>query len=53
MKELDEIVVLQKGLGASIEGLLCVTKEHLDNSEGQVEVESPLTRNIFDKFHLY
>ena len=53
MKELDEIVVLQKGLCASIEGLLCVTKEHLDNSEGQVEVESPLTRNIFDKFHLY
>ena len=39
MKELDQIV-FQKELFASIKGHLCLTKEHLDNPEGQVEVES-------------
>ena len=40
MKELDQIV-LQKGLFTSIKGHLCLTKGHLDNPKGQVEVESP------------
>ena len=39
-KELDQIV-LQKGLFASITGHLCLTKGHLNNPDGQVEVESP------------
>ena len=33
MKELDQIA-LQKGLFASIKGHFCLTKGHLDNTEG-------------------
>ena len=40
MKEQNQIV-LENELFASIKGHLCFTKRHLDNSEGQVEVESP------------
>ena len=40
MKEFNQIV-LRKGLFASVEGKLCLTKEHLANQEGQVEVEYP------------
>ena len=35
MKELNEIV-LGKGLFALIQVQFCLTKEHLDNPEGQV-----------------
>ena len=52
MKELDQFFI-QKGLFVSIKGRLCLTKGHLDNPEGQVEVESPLIEVIFNKFHLY
>ena len=38
MKELNEID-LGKGLFTSVEGKLCLTKGHLGNREGQVEVE--------------
>ena len=38
MKELDQ-VVFQKGLFVSIKGHLYLTKVHLGNPEGQVEVE--------------
>ena len=38
MKELNQIV-LQEGLFASITGHLRLTKGHLDNPEGEVEVE--------------
>ena len=37
MKEFDEIV-FQQGLFGSIKSHLCLTKEHLDNPEGQMEV---------------
>ena len=40
MKELVQ-VILQKGLFASIKGYLSLIKRHLDNQEGQVEVEPP------------
>ena len=46
MKELDQIV-LQKGFFASIKVHLCLTKGHLDNAEGQVEVESPRNGKLF------
>ena len=46
MKELGQIV-LQEGLFTSIEGHLYLTKGHLDNPEGQVEVESPLIGSYF------
>ena len=46
MKEFFQIVV-QKGLFASIKGCLCLTKGHLDNPEGQVEVKSPLKGSYF------
>ena len=39
MKLLDQIV-LQKGFFASSKGDLCLTKGHLNNPEGWVEVES-------------
>ena len=35
-------VILGKGLFTSIKGHLCLIKGHLDNPEGQVEVEFPL-----------
>ena len=44
MEKLNQIV-LQKGRFASVKGHLCLTKGHLDNPEGQVEVESPLIKN--------
>ena len=46
MKELDQNV-LQKGFFASIKGHLCLTREHWDNPEGQVEVESPQNWKLF------
>ena len=46
MKELDQIV-FQIGLFASIKGHRCLTKWHLDNTEGQVEVESLLIGSYF------
>ena len=46
MKELYQIV-LQKGLFASIKEHLRLTEGHLDNTEGQVEVESPLIGSYF------
>ena len=45
MKELNQ-VVLRKGLLTLIEQPLRLTKEHLDNPERQVEVESPLSENF-------
>ena len=39
MKKLNQIII-QKGLFASIKENLCLTRGHLDNSEGQVEIES-------------
>ena len=45
MKEFDQII-LQKGRFPSIKGNLCLTKGHLDNPEGQVEVESPPNRKL-------
>ena len=41
MKELDQIVFQERPF-ISIKGHLCLTKGHLYNPEGQVEVESPL-----------
>lgn len=41
IKELNQ-TVLQKGLFALIKGHLCLANGHLDNLEGDVEVESPL-----------
>ena len=38
MKELNEIV-LGKGLFVSIKGPLCLTKGHLGDQEGQVEIK--------------
>ena len=46
MKELEDIV-LQKGLFASVKGHLCLTKGHLENPEGQVQVESTLIGSFF------
>ena len=52
MKELDQIV-LQKGLFASIKGRSCLTKGYLDNSEGQLVVESPPNQKLFLKSFIY
>ena len=46
MKELDQII-LQKGLFTSIKGHLYLTKGHLDNPEGEVQVESSLIGKLF------
>ena len=46
MKELRQIV-LQEGLSASTKGHLDLTKGHLNNPEGQVEVESSLIGSYF------
>ena len=46
MKELDQ-TVLQKGLFTSIKGYFYLTKGHLDNPEGHVEVESSPNRKLF------
>ena len=46
IKELDQIAV-QERLFASIKGHLCLRKGHLDNPEGQVDVESPLIGSYF------
>ena len=40
MKELDQNI-LGKGLFAAINRHLCLTKGHLDNPKGSVEIESP------------
>ena len=40
-------IVLEKGLFASINGHLCLTKRHLDTSEGQVEVKFSLIKSCF------
>ena len=40
MKELNQNI-LGKGLFAAVKGHLCLTKGHLDNPEGPMEVESP------------
>ena len=40
MKELNQNI-LRKWLFAAIKGHLHLTKEHLDNPEGPLEVESP------------
>ena len=44
MKELDRIV-LEEGPFTLINRHLCLTKGHLDNPKGQVEVEFPLIRS--------
>ena len=41
MKRLNQIF-LQKGLFVATKEHLCLIKGHLDNPEGQMEVESPL-----------
>ena len=46
MKELDQIV-LSKEHSASIKEHRCLTRGHLGNPEGQVEVESPLIESYF------
>ena len=46
MKELNRII-LEKGILASIKGNLFLTKGHLDNPEGPVDVESPLIERCF------
>ena len=46
MKELNRII-LEKGILASIKGHLFLTKGHLDNPEGPVDVESPLIERCF------
>ena len=46
MKEVNQII-FWKGLLASIKRHLCLTREHMDNLEGLVEVESPLIRSCF------
>ena len=62
MKEFNQIV-LQKEFFASIKEHLCLTKGHLDNPEGQVEVEPPnrklflisfihIRKNVFSKMAL-
>ena len=38
MKEFNEIIH-GKGFFASIKGKLCITKGHLGNQKGQVEIE--------------
>ena len=40
-------IIFWKGLLASIKRHLCLTREHMDNLEGLVEVESPLIRSCF------
>ena len=46
MKELNQIALL-KGLFDSTKGHPCLTKGHLDNPEGQEEVEFPLIEHYF------
>ena len=46
MKEFNEII-LGKGLFTSVKGQLCLTKEHLGDQEGQVEIEYPPHRKFF------
>ena len=43
-------IVLVLGLFPSVKGHLCLTKGHLDNSEGQVEVKSSLPGSYFWDF---
>ena len=47
MKDFSQ-TVLQKGLFVSIKGHLCLTKGHLDNPEGQMEIKSTSSEIIFD-----
>ena len=46
MKELNEIV-LGEGIFISIKGQVCLTKGHLGNQEGQVEVKYTLIGSCF------
>ena len=47
MKELNQNSI-GKGLFAALKGHLCLKKEHLDNPEGPVEVESPKSEYVSD-----
>ena len=47
MKEFSQIV-LGKGLSVSIKVHLCLTKGHLANPEGQVEIQSTSSEDSFD-----
>ena len=48
MKELNQII-FGKGPLASIKGHLCLTKGHLNNPEGPVEIEFPLTGMFYTR----
>ena len=47
MKDFSQ-TVLRKGLFVSIKGHLCLTKGHLDNPEGQMEIKPTSSEIIFD-----
>ena len=47
MKDFSQ-TALRKGLFISIKGHLCLTKGHLDNPEGQMEIKSSSSEIIFD-----
>ena len=47
MKDFSQ-TALRKGLFISIKGHLCLTKGHLDNPEGQMEIKSSASEIIFD-----
>ena len=49
MKEFSQIV-LGKRLFVSIKGYLCLTKGHLVNPEGRVEIECRSSEVAFDTF---
>ena len=52
MKELNQNSI-GKGLFAALKGHLCLKKEHLDNPEGPVEVESPQSEYLTKVTHLF
>ena len=47
MKDFSQ-TALRIGLFISIKGHLCLTKGHLDNPEGQMEIKSSSSEIIFD-----
>ena len=49
MKELNQNI-LGKGLFTAIKWHHCLTKEHLGNPEGPVEVESPYSEYVLTHF---
>ena len=49
IKEFSQ-TVLGKGLYVSIKGYLCLTRGHLANPEGQVEIKFPSLEVIADTF---